>query len=216
MAISGVIFDMDGVLVDNRDVHIESFIIFCKKHGITLSSGQLMPFFGMGNDDIMQSIFKRELTTKEIDTYSQEKEQIYRDIYAETIEPVKGLVSFIEQLKARKIKIAVGSSGMRKNVDYVLEKCGIANYIDAIACGDMVKKAKPDPEVFLLAASLLGLKPTECIVFEDSFAGIKAARLASAKVVAVATTFSLKEHTDYDLLISDFTEVDATVVDTIA
>lgn len=215
MAILGVIFDMDGVLVDNRDVHIDSFVIFCKRHNITLTSGQLMPFFGMGNDDIMQAIFKRELSKKEIDDYSQEKEQVYREIYEDSIEPVKGLLSFILELKERGIKIAVGSSGMRKNVDYVLDKCGITGYIDAIACGDMVKKAKPNPEVFLLAASLLGLKPTECIVFEDSFAGIKAARGASAKVVAVATTFSRDQHKDFDLLISDFTEVNGSIVDTL-
>jgi len=211
--IKGVIFDMDGVLVDNRDIHIEAFLIFCRRHGIDIDTERLMPLFGMGNDDIMTALFGRRIPAEDVDRYSKEKEAVYREIFAERITPTPGLVDLLRGLKERGVKIAVGSSGMRANVDFVLDKCGIKEYFDAIADGDMITRAKPDPEVFILAASLMGLTGDECLVFEDSFAGIAAARAAGSPVIALATTFPRERHRDYDMLIDDFTEIDASVID---
>ena len=211
--IKGVIFDMDGVLVDNKDVHIEAFLIFCRRYGLDTDTERLMPLFGMGNDDIMTALFGRPLPAEDVDRYSKEKEKIYREIFAERIAPTPGLVDLLKGLKERGIKIAVGSSGMRANVDFVLEKCGIKEYFDAVADGDQVTKAKPDPEVFLLAASLMGLPNEECLVFEDSFAGVAAARAAGSPVIALATTFPRERHDDYDMIIDDFTDIDASVLD---
>ena len=207
--IKGVIFDMDGVLVDNSDIHVEAFVKFCDIHNVEITEQKLKSLFGMGNEDIMPCVFGREMDSEEIDRLAQEKEAIYRDIFADKIEPMAGLKSILEQLKQRDIKIAVGSSGMAKNVDFVLAKCGIASYFSAIANGDMVKKAKPSPEIFLKAASLLNLEPSECVVFEDSFAGVEAARRAGMKVIVLATTFARSEHKDYDILIDDFTQITA-------
>lgn len=214
--IKGVIFDMDGVLVDNKNVHIEAFVIFCRRHGIDIDTERLMPLFGMGNDDIIAALFGRRLPAEDVDRYSKEKEAIYREIFADRIAPTPGLVDLLEGLKRRGVKMAVGSSGMRANVDFVLDKCGIKGYFDAIADGDMITRAKPDPEVFMLAASLLGLPNSECLVFEDSFAGIAAARAAGSPVIALATTFPRERHTDYDMLIDDFTEIDSSVTDRFA
>lgn len=208
MMIKGVIFDMDGVLVDNSNVHIEAFVIWCRNRGIDFPPEKLRAFFGMGNGDILKvALNDPDLSPELIEIYAQEKEQIYRDIFAQSIKPMPGLVDLLEQLRARDIKIAVGSSGMRRNVDFVLEKCGIVGYFDAIADADQISKAKPDPEVFLLAASLLGLEARECLVFEDSFAGVEAARAAGMRVIALSTTFARENHRDYDLILRDFTEL---------
>lgn len=208
--IKGVIFDMDGVLVDNRDVHVEAFQAWCVKHNISLAKDFLVGFFGMGNEDIFRQVLNDpELPLDVIKRYSAEKEAIYRDMFAATIKPTPGLIAVLEELKAAGIKIAVGSSGMRHNVEFVLRACGIEHYFDAIADGDMITHAKPDPEVFLLAASLLGLKPEECFVFEDSYAGIEAARAAGMRVGVLATTFARDTHTDFDFLIDDFTQIRA-------
>lgn len=208
--IKGVIFDMDGVLVDNRDIHIESFARWCKTRGLDIDKNVLISYFGMGNSEIFPAILSRDdLSAADIAMYGQEKEAIYRDMYAPTIAPVSGLVELLKSLKSKDIRIAVGSSGMRKNVDYVLQKCGIASYFDIIIDGDQLHRAKPDPEVFLLGADAMGLTPAECVVCEDSFAGISAARAAGTRVVALATTFSRDEHSDYDLLIDDFTQTSA-------
>lgn len=208
--IKGVIFDMDGVLVDNSAIHVEAFVEWCRRRNVAFAPEDLKNLFGLGNDDILRVILNNEnLTKEEIDLYANEKEAIYREMFETTIEPMGGLVVLLKQLKERGVKIAVGSSGMRKNVNFVLERCGITSYFDAIADGDMVVKAKPDPEVFLKAASLLGLEPAECLVFEDSFAGVKAARAAGMKVVVLTTTYAAELHGDYDDLIADFTEIDA-------
>jgi beta-phosphoglucomutase-like phosphatase (HAD superfamily) len=95
------------------------------------------------------------------------------------------------------------------NVDFVLERCAIERYFSAIVAGDEVTRCKPDPEIYLTAASKLGLKPSECIVFEDAEAGIEAAKRAGIKVVALATTFSREflAATDADVIVDDFTQV---------
>lgn len=202
-----VIFDMDGVLVDNSEIHVEAFVIFCQRYGINMAHDALKTFFGMGNDEIIPAVLGREIGAEELAALADEKEALYREIFASRIAPMAGLVDMLEGLKQRGVKIAVGSSGSQQNVDFVLSKCGIAPYFDAIANGDMITRAKPDPEVFLLAASLLGVAPEDCVVFEDSFAGIKAARTAGMGVVAVSTTYTREEHGDYDAIIDDFTQI---------
>lgn len=202
-----VIFDMDGVLVDNSNIHLESFIIFCKKHQIEMSAEILAPYFGMGNEEIIPGVFGRTMSEDEINELAEEKEAIYREIFSDRIKPLNGLVQKLEELKERGIKIAVGSSGMEKNVNFVLEKCGIRLFFDAIANGDMISNAKPNPEVFLLAAKLLDVAPEDCIVFEDSFAGVKAARSAGMKVITLTTTYARELHKDYDQIIDDFTQI---------
>ncbi|MFI3314164.1 MAG: HAD family phosphatase [Rikenellaceae bacterium] len=202
-----VIFDMDGVLVDNADVHVEAFEMFCKSKNVDISGEKLRSYFGMGNEDIFRELWGSDLTIEQINDFAAQKEAIYREIYAHTIKPVEGLVEIMKAIKASGAKIAIGSSGITANVQFVIEKCGLSPYIDAIANGDMITKAKPDPEVFLLAARLLDIEPTECVVFEDSFAGVAAARSAGMKVIALTTTYPRESHKDYDFLIDDFTQI---------
>ncbi len=211
---NSVIFDMDGVLVDNSSVHTEAFLIFCKRHGIEMQPEELLGYFGKGNDEIIPGVMKNEhMTPEEIARYADEKEAIYREIFADRITLVKGLRSLLEQLKAKGIKLAVGSSGPTENVNLILEKTGIAHFFDAIANGDMIHHAKPDPEVFLLAAQKLNSKPEECLVFEDSFSGRDAARAAGMNVIGLATTYPREKMSGFDEVIDDFTQIDASIVE---
>lgn len=209
-----VIFDMDGVLVDNRDIHIEAFEVLCNKHGLNFDREKILRSFGQLNEQIFEALLgKGALSPEKIEEYGIEKEEICREIFAKKIKPTNGLTELLKGLKRRGVKIAVGSSGPLKNVQFVLDRCGIAEYFDAIANGDMVSKGKPDPEVFLLAAKLLGEEPEDCLVFEDAFVGIEAARRAGMNVVALATTFPKEILSGYDMVISDFTEIDESIVD---
>ncbi len=211
----GVIFDMDGVLVDNRDIHMEAFRILCKKYDIDLPREKLFSVFGMGNDEIFPILLPKKLIEeKGIRPLAEEKEAIYRKIFEETITPTPGLVPFLHALKKEGFRTAVGSSGMAANVRFVLEKCHIADCFDAIVNGDMVTHCKPDPEIFLTASRLLGVPPSQCVVIEDSFAGIQAARNAGMAVIAMATTFSKEKlaSTDNDLIVSDFTPLTPRIV----
>lgn len=205
--IEGVIFDMDGVLVFNRDAHIEAFEIICRKYGVPFDREKFMPSFGMTNDLILERLMPEVIARTDWQEIAREKEEIYREIFERTIAPAPGLVAFLHGLRAAGFKTAVGSSGNTPNVEFVLNRCGIADCFDAIANGDMISRGKPDPEVYLLAASKLGLDPAHCLVAEDAPVGIRAARSAGMKVVAVASTFRRQDIDDYDLLIDDFTQI---------
>lgn len=170
--IKGAIFDMDGTLVANSPVHIRAFEIFCDRYGVRGWKEKLGGAFGRGNDDIMRLIMPEEvIREKGTAALGDEKEAIYREIYAPEIEPMPGLVALLDKLRNAGIRCAVGSSGCRANVDFVLEKCDIESFFDAKINGDMVTRCKPDPEIYLTAAAALGLAPAECVVFEDAKAG---------------------------------------------
>ena len=194
--IKGAIFDMDGTLVDNTPVHIRAFEIFCERYGIRDWKEKLGQAYGMGNDDIMRLIMPAEvIREKGLAALAEEKESIYREIYAPEIVPMPGLTDLLQRLRNAGIRCAVGSSGCRANVDFVLEKCDIESFFDAKINGDMVTRCKPDPEIYLLAAEGLHLLPADCLVFEDARAGITAARRAGAgRIVALVTTDTRSEH----------------------
>ena len=203
---------MDGVLVNNTQAHVKAFEIFCERYGVEDWQHKLQTAFGMGNDDIMRLILPEEIIReKGMKALGEEKEAIYREVYAPEIRPVRGLVELLEELRRRGIPCAVGSSGCRENVDFVLGNCGIADYFSCIVSGDRVTRCKPDPEIYLTAAAALGLAPAECVVFEDAKAGIESARRAGAgRIVALASTHSrqmLAAETDADVIIGDFRDI---------
>lgn len=202
---------MDGVLVNNTDMHIKAFEIFCKRYGVNGWKEGISNLYGMGNDDIMRALMPADiLARKSMKELSDEKEQIYRDIYAPTIKPQNGLINLLQQLRDCGIACAVGSSACRDNVDFVLEKCHVAGFFGTIVCGDDVKACKPSPEIYLTVAQRMGLTPETCLVFEDSRAGIASGKNAGMKVVALATSLSreiLENETEADLIIDDFTQI---------
>lgn len=206
------LFDMDGTLVDNTLAHMRAFEIFCARYGVTGWKEKLSQAFGMGNDDIMRLIMPAELIRERgLASLAEEKEAIYREIYAPEIRPVEGLVPLLESLRAAGVRCAVGSSGCRANVDFVLEKCRIGEFFDARISGDRVTRCKPDPEIYLTAAAALGMAPAECVVFEDAKAGIESARRAGVgRVVALATTLPrevLERETDADVIGTTFADL---------
>lgn len=206
------LFDMDGTLVDNTLAHMRAFEIFCARYGVTGWKEKLSQAFGMGNDDIMRLIMPAELIRERgLASLAEEKEAIYREIYAPEIRPVEGLVPLLESLRAAGVRCAVGSSGCRANVDFVLEKCRIGEFFDARISGDRVTRCKPDPEIYLTAAAALGMAPAECVVFEDAKAGIESARRAGVGcVVALATTLPrevLERETDADVIGTTFADL---------
>ncbi|MDE5624314.1 MAG: HAD family phosphatase [Alistipes sp.] len=210
--IRGAIFDMDGTLVDNSAVHVEAFGIFCGRYGVRGWQEKLAQAFGMGNDDIMRRIMPEEIIReKGLAALADEKEAIYREIYAPTIRPVAGLADLLGRLRAAGVRLAVGSSGCRANIDFVLEKCGIAEFFEQIVSGDRVTRCKPDPEIYLTAAAALGLEPAGCVVFEDAKAGIEAARRAGAgRIVTLTTTLPrevLAAETATDLIVDTFADI---------
>ncbi|MDR1169819.1 MAG: HAD family phosphatase [Prevotellaceae bacterium] len=197
-----VIFDMDGVLVDNAHFHERAFAEYFSRFGITLAP----EMFGRGNEELMAELFPDESRERRLEL-AVGKEAYYRQIYEPHIKPVAGLVELLEDLKNNHIPLAVGSSAPVENINFVLDKLHIRHYFDAVVVAAMVQKAKPAPDIYLKAAELLNINPGNCIVFEDALAGIAAAQSAGMKVVAVATSLPRERLTETDRIVNDFTEI---------
>jgi beta-phosphoglucomutase family hydrolase len=197
-----VIFDMDGVLVDNALFHERAFAEYFSRYGIKLAP----EMFGRGNEELMAEMFPDESKERRQEL-ADGKEAYYREIFTPHIKPVTGLVELLNELKDNNIRIAVGSSAPIENIDFVLDKLDIRNYFDAVVVAAMVERAKPAPDIYLKSAELLNVSPGNCLVFEDALAGIKAARSAGTKVVGVATSLPEARLTDTDRVINDFTEI---------
>ncbi len=201
---------MDGVLVNNLDIHRQAFAEFFRRYGVNRTFDELNRHFGRGNDDIMGELMPPDIVERVgIRELGNQKEAIYREIYAPIIEPQPGLVEFLKDAERAGLMSAVGSSGFKANVDFVLDRCNIRRFFSATVAGDEVTRCKPDPEIYLTAARCLALEPDECIVFEDAEAGIEAGKRAGMCVVALATTFDREflEHTGADLIVNDFRDV---------
>lgn len=208
--LKGVLFDMDGVLVNNLEIHRQAFAEFFRRYGVERTFDELSRVFGKGNDDIMGELMPADVVERVgIRQLGYEKEAIYREIYAPIITPQPGLLAFLAECEREGLRSAVGSSGYKANVDFVLDKCNIRRYFEATVAGDEVTRCKPDPEIYLTAAAKLGLDACECVVFEDAEAGIEAAKRAGMKVVALATTFDREflATTDADMIIGDFRDI---------
>lgn len=207
MKFSAIIFDMDGVLVDNNDFHYRSFEVFCEKYKLELNPEIYNTHItGRTNEVILRYFFGEQLTQEEIDKLAFEKEQIYRDEYRATIKPAEGLVELLARVHAKGIPCAVASNGPFENIDFVLDETGIRNYFSVVVNATMVKEGKPAPDIYIKAAEMLGKSVNDCVVFEDSPTGIRAALAAHIKVVGLSTTHELHELIGTEFVVKDFTD----------
>jgi HAD superfamily hydrolase (TIGR01509 family) len=204
----GIIFDMDGVLIDSNPYHKKSLKKFAQTYGYDLSEEELrVKIYGRQNKDWIPKLFGRELSLDEIDKYAVEKESLFQKVYKKDVKPVAGLLPFLKILKEESIPRAIATSAPRMNVDFVFEHTAIGEYFGLVLDDSHIKRGKPDPEAYLKASELLGFEPGQCVVFEDSLSGVESARRAGCKIVAVGTTHEESEFGDIDLFILDFADL---------
>ena len=183
--IRAVIFDVDGVLVDSYDAHLQSWSQLAQRTGITFNEHHFADTFGRTSADILRAFWAEStlLTPSKIRELDDEKESLYRDIISRSFPAMPGAAECVRDIHAVGIKIALGSSGPPANVHLVSDKLGIADMLDAVVTGRDVTTGKPDPEVFLIAAQRLGIAPMHCAVVEDAPAGIEAAIAANMMAI---------------------------------
>ncbi len=206
-----VVFDLDGTIVDNMPWHAEAFDLFVRRHGLPPMSMDLRRRTdGKRNSEIFPMLFGRDLTPTELRACGDEKEGAYREISRGRLRPMPGLVRLLDQLGTAGIRTAVATSAPSENVVHTLTETGLAGRFDAVARGDQVPRGKPEPDVFLLAASLLAVDPATCLAFEDAPLGVTAARRAGMRCVAMSTTFEadvfLASAPPPDAICADFDE----------
>ena len=180
----GVVFDMDGVLIDSADAHFHSWRDLGDENDLTITRAQFDASFGMHNADIIPALFG-PVDDQRLAALADRKETIYRDIIRDDPPLVEGAASLIRDLHHAGVAVGIGSSGPLANIRLVLEALGVAALIRAIVSAEDVTRGKPDPQVFTTACSRLGLPPHRCVVVEDAPAGVAAGKAAGASVVGV-------------------------------
>ncbi|MEO8482554.1 MAG: HAD family phosphatase [Acidobacteriota bacterium] len=196
---AAAIFDVDGTIVDNMDWHARAFDAFARRHGLppmTLETRRQTD--GKRNREIFPVLFGREIGPEELRAFEEEKEGMYREISRSGLSPMAGFLRLLDRLDDASIPVALATSAPEANVEHTLREIGLTDRLGVIARGDQVKRGKPAPDVFLFAASLLGVPPEQCLAFEDAPLGIASARAAGMRCVAITSTFSAE-----DLLASD-------------
>lgn len=202
--IKAVIFDLDGTIVDSMWIWKEIDIQYLCKRGIELPDGLQKEIEGMSFTET--AIYFKETfnLTETIDEIKDEWNAMACDFYRNRIELKDGVKKFIEILKSKNIKIGIGTSNSRELASEVLKKHDIYNCFDTIRTSCEVDKGKPYPDVFLKVAEDLGVKPEECIVFEDTYAGALAAKRAGMRIVAISDELSLPYKEDICDLAEDY------------
>lgn len=211
---------MDGVLVDNMKIHMKALTEFARRYGVeNIDYERVMSMNGMGSGEFFKVVLPSELIERVgIKQLNIEKEALYRQIYAPLLTPARGLVELLEEFRTHGVRLAVGTSAMTANLDFVLDGLGIRHYFDALVTADMVTRTKPDPEIYLRALAGLNLPADECFVFEDAVAGIQAAKAAGIKSVGLATSLDrhvLEQTPGVALAIADFSETNFAALNTL-
>ena len=189
-----ILFDMDGTLVDNMHFHHIAWMQFIEEKKLNIDAETLEHEYHKGTlIEVMARFFPELTTEKELREVGNEKEALFREIYRPHISPIKGLLSFLDQLKEKNIPIGLATMGDQNNIAMTLRGLGIEHYFHSTTGGHEVVKGKPDPEIFLKAAQKMGVDPVDCLAFEDTRSGITSAKTAGMKVIGVCTQFSPKE-----------------------
>jgi beta-phosphoglucomutase len=204
-----VIFDMDGVLVDSYHAHYRSWLQAARPWGLTFSEAEFGATFGRTSREIIEHFWgKGRLGPAEIAALDAAKEAAYREIVARDFPAMPGAKETIAALHAAGFRLGIGSSGPPENVELVFERLAIRPWIGAVVTGKDVTRGKPDPQVFVLTAERLGVRPARCVVVEDAPAGIAAAHAAGMAAVGfVSTGRTGDELAEADRLIQAFREL---------
>jgi HAD superfamily hydrolase (TIGR01509 family) len=182
------IFDHDGVLVDSLENHTSAWVELGRRTGLALTAEFILETFGMTNPSIFRRLKGDTITPEDIQRYSDMKEECYRDVARGKISLMAGVRGVLDALTAHGLKLAIGSSGVRPNLELTVHECGLDGRFSAIASLEDITHGKPDPEVFLVAARKSGCDPARAIVFEDAPVGIQAAKAAGMYAVGITTT----------------------------
>ena len=188
--IKGVIFDMDGTIVDSLPYHHEAWRIFFEENKVEDFSEKLKKYKGGGTLDLMKAVYGNIYSIDELKKMSDDKEIIFRKIYKGNIKPIEGLLEFISELKSKNILVGLASNAIRKNVTLTLNELDIYDLFDSVICGDEVSFGKPNPEMFDKTVIGFNLKKDDCIIFEDSIEGVEGAVNAGINVIGVTSSNS--------------------------
>jgi beta-phosphoglucomutase family hydrolase len=197
-----LLFDLDGVIVHSNPLHREAWTAFNRQFGLETTDSMHELMYGRRNDQIIRDFYGSGLSEEEVQRRGAAKEALYRTMASGQVEQmlVPGLRRFL--YRYRNHPMAVVTNGEAANAEFFIENGSLGGYFQVVVNGNEVKHPKPDPEIYLLAAERLGAEPSQCVVFEDSFAGVAAAKAAGMRVAGILTTH--KELPGADVAVDNF------------
>ncbi len=213
--IKALIFDFNGVIVDDEPIHMRMFQEALRDAGIPMSDKDYYRFYlGMNDKDCFTSVLKKEkcFSDSALQKMMRRKKGLYRAYIAKHLIFFPGARSFIRQA-ARKYPLAIASGALRSEIRYILGRGGIRKCFPVIVAAEDVRIGKPNPECFRLALKRLNaklgssLKPRECLVLEDSLEGIRAAKKAGMQCLALATSHPAKKLKQADKIVKDYSQI---------
>ena len=205
-----VIWDMDGVIASTAPYHFQAWQEVFQERGVNFTEAEFSHHFGQRNDTIIKSVLGDETPPQEIKTIANEKEISFRKYVDGNVRALPGVIELMTSILENGFKMAIGSSAPVENIRLITSSLGIAEKFHVIISGHEVAEGKPDPQVFLLAASRLEVEPEYCIVIEDSVAGITAARRAGMHSVAVTNTHPGSRLGEADFIVDSLATVSIT------
>ena len=188
--IKGVLFDMDGVLVDSESFICKAAIMMFDELGVKVIPEDFLPFVGMGENRYIGGVAENHGVKVDIEKVKTRTYEIYEIIVRGKLSPLPGVHEFISECLAKDFKLALATSADRFKMDVNLREIGLQrDLFHAIITGLDVDNKKPFPDIYLKAAGKIGLEPQECLVVEDAVSGIKAGKSAGCRCLAITSTF---------------------------
>ncbi len=207
MSRQAIIFDLDGVLIDSAQAHLESWKQLAHELRHPFDEKRFLETFGRRNEEVIPSLFGPGRSPNVTRELSVRKEQIYRDLIRGRVPAIDGAVDLVRACADDGFAVALGSSAPRENAELVLEELGIRDCFGALVTDRDVPRGKPDPSVFLTAAERLAVTPRRCVVTEDAPAGIKAAKAADMTAVALVGAHARDTLLEADLIVGSLREL---------
>lgn len=208
--LQALIFDMDGVIVDNTPVQARAFQLLFRDLAIEADALQLLcRLNGSPATVILKEAFAdaKPASDGELESYADQREFLYRTLYWDERQAAPGLVEFLEAARAAGLKIGLGSGSGQQTIGYILDGLNLRRFFDVVISKDDVDKGKPHGDTYSVTAEKLGVAPAHCLVLEDAILGEQAAYRAGMHVVALTTALKAKDFQAPLLAIQDFTEL---------
>lgn len=205
------LFDLNGTMIDDMDYHVRSWHRILNELGANLTKAEAMAECYGKNHEVIERVFPGRFSEAEKDRMSLEKEKQYQEEYRSSLALIPGLMEFMIEAKKNNVKMAIGSAAIMFNIDFVLDGLNIRDYFDVIVSADDVSRSKPDPETYLKCASLLGVDPKNCLVFEDVPKGVESAYNAGMQSVVLTTMHAEHEFQQFNNVLGfhiDYTQMD--------
>jgi len=210
-AARAVLWDMDGTLIDSEELHWIAWRTTTANEGVTITREQFLASFGQRNDSIIPQWLGAAATPERIEKIANAKEELYRHlIRRDGVSPLPGVATWLHRLHRDGWLQVIASAAPRANIDAVLEALSATHIFQGIVSAEDVRRGKPDPEVYLTAASKVGASPQNCIVVEDAAAGIEGARRAGMRSIGVTHDGN---HLQADVVVESLDQLDPDAFD---